>query len=176
MKTKKILYLSLITTIGIALNILESFIPLPISGVPGAKLGLANIVNLVALIVFGLKYGLIVGILRSILATLGTGAVTGLFYSLAGAIVSTMIMWVVYKFFSKQFSLIGVSIFGALGHNIAQLSVASFMIHNTLIFTYLPLMMLMSLFTGYFIGLSSKYISNHLKNILGNNNYQIKKL
>ncbi|WP_129596853.1 Gx transporter family protein [Anaerophilus nitritogenes] len=176
MKTKKLVYLSLITTIGTALNILESFIPLPISGVPGAKLGLANIVNLVALVVFGLKYGLIVGILRSILATLGTGAVTGLFYSLSGAIVSTIVMWIVYNFFSKKFSLIGVSIFGALAHNIAQLSVASVMIHNVLIFTYLPLMMLMSLFTGYFIGLSSNYISNHLKNILGNNNYETKEM
>ncbi|QEK12310.1 Gx transporter family protein [Crassaminicella thermophila] len=165
MKTKRIIYLSLITVIGIALNILESFIPLPVSGIPGAKLGLANIVNLVTMTVFGFKHAIIVGTLRCFMATLVTGAVTGIFYSLSGSIFSTIIMWIVYKYFSEKFSLIGVSIFGAISHNIAQLTVASIMINNFLIFTYLPFMMLMSLFTGYFVGLTGIYTSNHLKKI-----------
>ncbi|QZY56598.1 Gx transporter family protein [Crassaminicella profunda] len=166
MKVKKIIYLALITAIGIALHILESSIPLPISTIPGAKLGLANIVNLVTLVVFGFKQALVVAVLRCFVATLGTGAVTGFFYSLAGSLLSTLIMWVVYKYFSKYFSLIGVSVFGALAHNVAQLTVASLMIENYLIFTYLPMMMIISLFTGYFVGLVAIYTSSHLKRIL----------
>lgn len=166
MKTKKIAYLSLLTSVGIALHIIESFIPVPIQGAPGAKLGLANIVNLITLVVFGFKEALVVAVLRCFVGTLGTGAVTGFFYSLAGALASTVVMFIVYKLGSKKFSLIGVSIFGALSHNIAQLTVASLMINNVLIFSYLPVMMLVSLFTGYFVGLTANYGSIHLKNIL----------
>ncbi len=165
MKTKKIIYLSLITSVGIALHILESGIPLPIQGVPGARLGLANIVNLITLVIFGFREALVVAVLRTLVAVLGTGAVTGFFYSFAGALFSTVVMYIVYRYGFKYFSLIGVSIFGALAHNIAQLTVASLMINNWLIFTYLPVMMLVSLFTGYFVGLSANYGSRHLKNI-----------
>jgi len=165
-KTKKIVYLSLITAVGIALHIIESAIPLPIQGVPGAKLGLANIVNLITLVLFGFKEALIVAALRCFVATLGTGAVTGFFYSLGGALASTVVMWIVYKYWIKYYSLIGVSIFGALAHNIAQLTVAGLMINNVLIFTYLPVMMLISLFTGYFVGLTANYGTLHLKNIM----------
>ncbi|MBB6214905.1 heptaprenyl diphosphate synthase [Anaerosolibacter carboniphilus] len=165
MKTKRLLYLSMIVSIGIALHIIESTIPLPFIA-PGAKLGLANIVNLITLVVFGYKYAFAVAIIRCLVATLGTGAVTGLLYSLSGALLSTLVMWVVYRNFSTHFSLIGVSVFGALAHNIAQLAVASIMIHNILIFTYLPVMMLVSLFTGYFVGLTSNYATLHLKAIL----------
>ena len=168
MKTKKIMYLSLITSIGIVLQIIESYIPSPFVGIPGAKMGLANIVNLVVLVVFGIKNALVIAILRCSVAMLGTGSVTGFFYSLAGAICSILIMWCVYSFLSKYFSLIGVSIYGALSHNIAQLFVASCIIHNWLIFTYLPMMMLMSIFTGYFVGLAARYVSKHLKKIVSN--------
>ncbi|MCT4606681.1 MAG: Gx transporter family protein [Marinisporobacter sp.] len=166
MKIKKVIYLALITAIGIALHILESSISLPISTVPGAKLGLANIVNLVTLVVFGVREALVVSMLRCFVAALGTGAVTGFFYSIAGSVLSTIAMWIVYKYFPKYFSLIGVSVFGALAHNIAQLTVASLMIENYLIFTYLPIMMMISLFTGYFVGLVAIYTSNHLRRIL----------
>ncbi|MDF2547036.1 MAG: heptaprenyl diphosphate synthase [Anaerosolibacter sp.] len=169
MKVKKLLYLSMIVSIGIALHIIESSIPIPFIA-PGAKLGLANIVNLITLVVFGYKHAFAVAVIRCLVATLGTGAVTGLLYSLSGALLSTLVMWLVYRKFSRYFSLIGVSVFGALAHNIAQLTVASIMIHNALIFTYLPVMMLVSLFTGYFVGLTSNYATVHLKTILSRSN------
>lgn len=175
MKRKKIIYLSMIVSIGIALHIIESSIPMPFIA-PGAKLGLANIVNLITLVVFGYKYALVVAVVRCLVAALGTGAVTGLIYSLTGALFSTFIMGLVYKNFSSYFSLIGVSVFGAVAHNIAQLGVAGVMISNILIFTYLPLMMIVSLFTGYFVGLASIYASNHLKKIIvsnGNNSMNL---
>ncbi len=169
MKTRNILFLSLIVATGICLHIIESSIPVPFI-VPGAKLGLANIVNLITLVLFGFKYAIFVAVTRCIVAALGTGAVTGFFYSISGALFSTVVMWVVFKHFSRFFSLIGVSIFGSMAHNIAQLTVASIMIHNPLIFTYLPIMILVSLFTGYFVGLASIYATKHLNNIVANQN------
>lgn len=160
--TKKMVFLSLLVALGLALSIIESLIPLPIM-VPGAKLGLANMVSLIALVVFGLKEGLTVAILRSITFTLATGSLSSLPYSLSGAILSILAMYLSFKYMSKIFSLIGVSIFGAMFHNIGQLTMAAIVISNPKIYSYLPIMSLISLFTGYFVGLGALLVSKNLR-------------
>lgn len=161
-RLNKIIYLSLLVSMGLALSVLESAIPLPIT-IPGAKLGLSNMVILVTLVIFGFKEAFVVGILKSIVLVLITGSISSLIYSLSGSILSCIIMFIVYKYFSRVFSLIGVSIFGAVAHNFAQVSVAAAMMYNIRIYSYLPILLLTSLFTGYFVGLSSTYISKNLK-------------
>lgn len=163
-RLNKIIFLSILVSIGLALSILESSIPLPIA-IPGARLGLSNMVVLVTLVVFGFKEGLVVSGLKSIVLMLVTGSISSFIYSFSGAVISCVAMYVVYKYFSNIFSLIGVSIFGALFHNFAQVSIASLMINNMRIYTYLPFLMLVSIFTGYFVGLSSIYIVKNLKKI-----------
>lgn len=162
-KLNKMIFLSLLVSIGLALSVLESTIPLPIP-VPGAKLGLSNMVILVTLVLFGFEEGLIVGILKSIVFVLVTGSISSAFYSLSGAILSCIVMYIIYRYFSSIFSLIGVSIFGAVAHNFAQVTVAVLMMNNVKIYSYLPVLLLISLFTGYFVGLSSIYISKNLEN------------
>lgn len=161
-KLNKLIFLSIIVSIGLGLSVLESAIPLPVM-IPGAKLGLSNMVVLVTLVIFGFKEAMIVSILKSSVLMLITGSISSFIYSLSGAILSCLAMFLTYKFFSKVFSLIGVSITGALFHNFAQVSVASFMMNNLRIYSYLPFLMLTSLFTGYFVGLSSIYIVDNLK-------------
>ncbi len=163
-RLQKILYISLLVALGLALSIIESFMPIPFIA-PGAKLGLSNIVVLVTLVFFGFKEGITVGILKSLVFTLVTGSVSSLFYSLFGSIFSCITMFIVFKYFSKIFSLIGVSIFGALTHNIAQVFVASIIMNNFRVFSYLPVLFLVSLFTGYFVGLSSIFIVDNLNNL-----------
>ncbi|WP_352404375.1 Gx transporter family protein [Sporanaerobacter acetigenes] len=165
---RKLVFLSLLVSLGLALSILESFMPIPFIA-PGAKLGLSNMVVLITLVVFGFKEALVVGILKSILFSLATGSISSLFYSLSGAILSCITMYIVYSYFPNIYSLIGVSIFGAVAHNIAQVSVASLMMKNLKIFSYLPVLLLTSLFTGYFVGLSSIFISKNLKKNFPNN-------
>nr|WP_300002049.1 Gx transporter family protein [Tissierella sp.] len=159
---KKNIFLSILVSIGLALSVLEASIPLPVA-IPGARLGLSNMVVLITLVVFGFKEGLIVSSLKSIVLMLVTGSVSSFIYSFSGAIISCIVMYIVYKNFSKIFSIIGVSIFGALSHNFAQVTVASIMLNNSRIYTYLPFLMLTSIFTGYFVGLSSIYIIRNLK-------------
>jgi heptaprenyl diphosphate synthase len=72
-------------------------------------------------------------------------------------------MHIAYRYFSRVFSLIGVSIIGAAAHNFAQVSVAVMMLSNARIYSYLPFLLLISLFSGYFVGLSSTYIVENLK-------------
>jgi len=159
---RRLIFLSLLVAIGLGLGLIESMMPLPFVA-PGAKLGLSNMVILITLVVFDFKDALSVGILKSVVLTLVTGSVTGLFYSLSGSVLSCLTMYIVYKYFSNVFSLIGVSIFGAMAHNFAQVLVACLMMSNFRIFSYLPILQLTSLFTGYFVGLTSKFAVNNLK-------------
>lgn len=159
---RRLIFLSLLVAIGLGLGLVESMMPLPFIA-PGAKLGLSNMVILITLIVFDFKDALAVGILKSLVLTLVTGSVTSLFYSLSGSVLSCLTMYIIYKYFSNIFSLIGVSIFGAMAHNFAQVLVACLMMNNFRIFSYLPVLQLTSLFTGYFVGLTSKFAVNNLK-------------
>lgn len=164
MNTKKMVHLAMLTSVGLGLHIIESMIPNPFTVfAPGAKLGLANIVGLITLAIYGVKYALAVNLLRSFIGGMASGVVISMVYSMSGALVSTFLMWIIYKFFRKYFSLIGVSVFGALGHNIAQLTVASIIIKNPKIFTYLPVLMLTSIFTGIFIGITANYTLGKIK-------------
>jgi len=161
-RLRKLVFLSLLVSLGLALSIIESMIPLPFA-MPGMKLGLANMVCLITLVIFGPKEAFVVAILRSLTFALATGSISGLFYSLTGAVLSTIIMSLVYVYFSNYFSLIGVSIFGAIFHNIGQISAASIIMENVKIFSYLPVMTLVSLFTGYFVGLGSILTTKNLR-------------
>lgn len=163
-RLNKSIFLSILVSIGLALSILESSIPLPFA-IPGARLGLSNMVVLITLVAFGFKESLVVSGLKSIVLMLVTGSISSFIYSFFGAIVSCISMYIVYKYFSRVFSLIGVSIFGALFHNFTQVSIASLMMNNMRIYTYLPFLMLASIFTGYFVGLSSIYIIKGLKSV-----------
>ena len=164
-RLNRIIFVSLLVAIGLALSVIESSIPIPIA-IPGARLGLSNMVILVSLVIFGFKEAFSISILKSILLMLVTGSVSSFFYSITGAILSSITMFLAYRYMSNIFSLIGVSILGALAHNAGQVSVAALILNNIKVFSYLPMLLLLSLFTGYFVGLASIYISKSLKDNL----------
>lgn len=158
---RKLIYIAILTAIALVISLFESVIPLPFL-VPGAKLGLSNIVVLVTLVVFGFKEAMAVGILKSFSLMLVSGSVTSMLYSMAGSIGSILVMFIAYKYFSKYLSLIGVSILGSTMHNACQITVAAILTQSLLIYTYLPMLILVGLFTGFFVGLASIYVSRHL--------------
>lgn len=165
---RKIIFLSLLTTLSLVISLFESIIPLPIP-VPGAKLGLSNIVILVTLICFGFKETLVVSILKSFLQVLVAGNLSSLPYSLTGTIFSAIVMALSYRYLLGKLSLIGISELGAFAFNIGQILVASLVLNNFKIFTYLPFLTFIGIFTGYFVGLSSKFVSRKLLKVLNNN-------
>ncbi len=165
---REMLYLSLLVASALILSIVESLLP-SLSMIPMAKLGLANIVILVTIVCFGFNNALWVSILKSIILILVTGNLISFLYSLPAGIFSCIAMNYVYKQFSikyKVFSLVGVSIIGALIHNITQIIVASLVLNSKQIYMYLPMMWLMSIATGYFIGLASTFTSEKLIKIV----------
>lgn len=165
MKTRKFVLLSLLTALGLAVGFFESFIPLPVM-IPGARLGLANIVVLVTIVSFGYKEGLIVAMLKSVLLVLVTGSVSSFIFSFTGTLLSSLGMILAHKFLSKQLSLIGISEIGSFLHNLGQVFAAMFVLKNPMIISYFPFLAGLGLFTGYFVGISANFISNNLKTVL----------
>lgn len=164
MKTKRMVFLGLMVGYSLVLYILETYIPNPfIAFFPGAKLGLTNIVTLIALLIFGLKETFIIVTVRVILSSIFAGPMTHLLFSIGGAYLSLILMYIVSKI--KGFSTIGISIVGAVGHNIGQLLVASVLMENLLVMTYLPFMLLTSLITGCFVGLAVKFCHSRMEKL-----------
>lgn len=160
---RTMIFMALLVGLALAISLFESVIPIPFVAL-GAKLGLSNIVILVTLVVFGFRRALIVACLKSVLLMLVTGSVSSMFFSLAGALFATTVMGIAYfKVSRKVFSLIGVSILGAVAHNFGQLSVAYIVMHNPYVYSYLPVLVLAGLFTGFFVGLSGRYVTANLK-------------
>jgi heptaprenyl diphosphate synthase len=141
----------------------EANIPNPIP-LPGAKLGLANLVTLLAISLFGFQEGILVALLRVILSSLVTGTflTIAFFLSLAGAINSACFMGFLYRYQPRYFSLIGVSVAGAVAHNLGQFVVAYLIIGHRGLFLYLPYLTLFALPTGFFNGLIVTYLRQGL--------------
>lgn len=161
-KTKKMVFISLMTSIAIIIYIIEAQIPVLF---PGIKLGLANTVSLSALILFGGKEALLIMLLRTVLGSMFGGNMASLVFSLAGGILSNVVMIILYKYFKESISLWSISIVGAIFHNIGQLLIASFVINDLRIYVYLPVLLIAAIFTGYFIGLTTKFFTNHIGKI-----------
>lgn len=164
-KTKRYIFLSLLTSAALILSIIEGMIPLPYIA-PGAKLGLSNIIIMTTIVVFGFKDALLVVIIRSILLMLiATNPITFM-YSISSGIISTIVMSLSYKYLGKIFSLIGISVLGAMAHNTTQVTVAAILFSTINLYYYLPILSLVSIFTGCFVGYTSIFVTNNLEKTL----------
>lgn len=156
MNTKKIVRLSMLLTLSIILNLLESLFPLLNGMIPGLKLGLANIVILITLYQFGFKEAFLISILRVFLVgILRTGLFNlPFFFSLGGALFSIVLSSLAKK---TKLSTIGVSIIGSISHSIGQLIIAYFFVSKNMIY-YTPFLLLFAIPTGILVGYFSKEI------------------
>lgn len=157
--TKKLVTASLLVAIGITLQIFENMFPI-MNAVPGGKLGLANIVTLVMLYIFDTKTSLVCAVVRAFLASLLYGGVTSIIYSTTAAAISAVVMAVLVKN-AKPLSPVGVSVCGAFCHNATQVFVASILLSNGWIFTYLPTLGIVSCVSGIATGYVAKVVIEH---------------
>ncbi len=164
-KTHRYIFLSLMTAAAMILSIIEGMIPLPYIA-PGAKLGLSNIVILSVLVIFGVKDALLVVIIRSILLMLvATNPITFI-YSILSGLVSTFVMSLGCRYFDNYFSLIGISVLGAMAHNTTQVTVAAMLFTTLNLYYYLPVLSLVSIFTGCFVGYTAIFVTDNLEKTL----------
>ena len=150
--THRLVFLALLVAVGTALHLVEALLPIPLP-LPGVKLGLANMVTLMAIYLYGFRDGLTVALLRVLLGSLlgGVFLSPAFLLGVTGAVGSTIVMALLVRY-TKCFSAIGISMAGAVGHNIGQLLAASLLLQSTAIIFYLPVLLLTGIPTGLFTG------------------------
>lgn len=150
-KTKHMVLCAILICLALALSYTERFIPLQLLvPLPGVKLGLANIVTLIALYLLGTKSAFAIVIPRCVLGAVFGGGITGLLFSLTGGVMALAVMSLAGRI--KLFSVFGVSVLGAAAHNVGQILSAMLLMHTCAIGAYLPYLLLVSLFTGLATG------------------------
>ena len=157
MKVQKMALLGVLTAGAIVIAILESFIPSV--GIPGVKLGLANIVILIILYELGIVEAIVVNLLRVLVVGLvrGTFLSMGFLMSLTGAVLSLGIM-ILFYLLIKKLSIIGVSVIGSLFHVTGQILIAMIFLGTAYIFLYLPVIAVSAIITGVFVGIVAQLI------------------
>ena len=152
MKVQKIALLGVLLAATIVIAILESFIPS--FTIPGIKLGFANIVILVTLYEVGILEAVFINVVRVLVVSFvrGTFMSMGFFMSLVGAFMSLGIM-ILLVILIKKFSIIGVSVIGALFHVTGQILVAMIYMGSVYVIYYLPIIALSAVITGVIVGL-----------------------
>ena len=147
--------IALLTALSLILFLLEGFLPLPLP-VPGAKLGLAAIVTLIALCTMSWRDAALMLALRIVLASAFGGGLAPMLYSLAGGTASFIAMALLKKY--TPLSIVGISAMGGLLHNMAQLLVAAAVMQTSALFVYAPILGIVGILTGIVIGLCAQSI------------------
>ena len=157
MKVQKMALLGVLTAAAIVIAILESFIPSV--GIPGVKLGLANIVILIILYELGIVEAIIVNLLRVLVVGFvrGTFLSMGFLMSLTGAVLSLTIT-IIFYLLIKKFSIIGVSVIGSIFHASGQILIAVLFLGTAYIVLYLPIIAISAIITGVFVGIVAQLI------------------
>lgn len=164
-KPFRIVFIGLLVSQALTLYTVESIIPVPFIA-PGAKLGLANLITVIALYTLNSKKDVfLIIILRLLLSTMFAGNLSTFMYGAAGAILSYLVMICVKTLGKDKLSIIGVSASGALFHNVGQLIVASAIVHNIAIMLYLPVLSIAGICTGIFIGITSNFVVKHMSKL-----------
>lgn len=160
MSVHRLTGLALLTAQSLALFVLESLLPLPVP-VPGAKLGLANIITLVALYILPRpRDALLILLLRTLLAAVFFGGPSMYIYSAGGALVSFAVMAALKK--SGVFSVVGVSAAGGFCHNLAQLFLAVCVAGSSALWHYLPVLGSVGVLSGALLGVAASRIIKRL--------------
>lgn len=162
--TRGIVVMGMMVATASVLHVVESWLPLPFP-VPGAKLGLANIVTLVALLWWGRNAALLIAVARVVLGSLFGGVLLGPAFAmaLAGAIGSLLVMDAVCSFAAQRFSSVGLSVLGAAAHSVVQLMVAAVLVNSAGVLAYLPWLILFAVPTGFFTGLVALSFMRHVR-------------
>jgi len=150
---------ALLAALALIFSYIEVLIPFnPV--IPGIKLGIANLVIIIALYYLGPKYALTVNLVRICIAGLLFNGVFGALYSLSGGLLSWVVMVLLKK--TGVFSVTGVSMAGGVAHNLGQLLTAAFIVSNIKVFIYFPVLIFSGLICGTLIGILSYLILKKL--------------
>ncbi|MFW5629771.1 MAG: Gx transporter family protein [Acetivibrio ethanolgignens] len=156
---KKVAVSGVLIALAFIFSYVEVLIPFQL-GIPGVKLGLANIVSLVALYLLDEKMAATITVVRVILTGFTFGSLYSMLYSMAGALLSLAFMIGAKRW--NKFTMIGVSVLGGVMHNAGQLIMAAVVLKTVPFFYYTPVLILSGIVTGIMIGFLGKGIRERL--------------
>lgn len=156
---RRLTIIALFASLALIFSYVEMLIPIPL-GIPGIKLGIANLVIVIAIYRFKASTALSINIIRICLAGLLFTGLFGALYSICGGLISFVSMLAVKK--TDKFSMIGVSMTGGVFHNLGQLLAAAFIISDMHIFMYFPVLMFSGIITGIIIGFICYYVNKKI--------------
>lgn len=159
----KTAFLGLLLSFALILSYIETLIPLQI-GIPGIKLGLANLAVLLCLYLLGPKEALLLTTLKALISGLLFGNLFMILYSLSGAWLSYLVMIGMKR--SRWFHVPVVSAAGGVMHNVGQLFVAFFVVKTYGVFYYVPILMVAGLIVGLIIGSVASLVLPYVQNIM----------
>lgn len=158
----RVAYFGVFVALALIFSYIESLIPFQL-GIPGVKLGLANLIIVIALYKMDLKSAYLLSITRVVLSGFMFGNLFSIIYSMAGGILSLSVMALLKK--NQGFSVLGVSIAGGVFHNIGQLIVAMIVVETYSVVYYIPVLLIAGLFTGLVIGIAAGEMLKRLTNL-----------
>ncbi len=163
MKTKTLATLALFSVISLVIFTAESMIG-PIVPIPGVKLGLANIITLIVITLYGPKEALAVLLVRIILGSILGGQMVSFFYSVFGGMLCLAVMSLTSWLFNRHF-LVLTSMCGAAAHNIGQIAAAILITQSLGVIAYLPVLIVSGIITGCFTGFAAKFSVQYLRKL-----------
>ena len=158
----RVAYFGVFTALALIFSYVESLIPIQL-GVPGVKLGLANLIIVIALYKMRLSEVFLLSIVRILLSGFLFGNYFSILYSLAGGLLSLAVMALLKK--TGDFSVMGISMAGGVFHNVGQLVVAMMVVETFSVGYYLPVLLVAGLVTGFLIGVAAGEMLKRLVNI-----------
>lgn len=158
-KRGRVAVFGVFTALALIFSYVELLIPINF-GIPGAKLGLANLVIIIVLYKTDWKEALLLSVVRIVLAGFLFGNLFGILYSLAGGILSLAVMALLKR--AGAFSIIGVSMAGGVSHNVGQLIMAMLVVETYAVGYYLPVLLIAGLITGTLIGIAGREMLKRL--------------
>lgn len=158
----RVAYFGVFTALALMFSYIETMIPIQF-GVPGIKLGFANIMIVIMLYKSSAKEALLLSIVRIMLSGFLFGNLSSILYSIAGGVLSLGIMTLLKK--QGGFSVIGVSVAGGVSHNVGQLIVAMMVVETYQVGYYFPVLLVAGVLTGLGIGVVSQEVLKRIRNI-----------
>ena len=154
-KSKRIALCGLLTATALVLSLVERMFPVSaVIPIPGVKLGLANVVTLLAVL-----------LVRVTLASVFMGSITSFLFALFGGLLAMLVMLLLLPGRDRWISFIGISAAGAAAHNIGQIGAAMMVLRSIYVAAYLPLLLLSGLVMGISTGIVSRAVIEHLEKI-----------
>lgn len=156
---KRLTLSAVLAALAMIFSYIEFLIPVNI-GIPGIKLGIANLVIVIALYCLDFRYAFAINMIRILLNGFMFTGVFAMTYAMTGGICSLIVMGLLKR--TDRFSIIGVSMAGGVFHNLGQLAVAAVMVENIKMFLYFPVLLFSGLITGILIGITATLLYRRL--------------